>query len=317
MGKKRIGLAVFAPDTRAVLETIERAEELGIGAAWLATGGAGRDGPTLLGAAAVRTSKIMLGTSIVPIFPRHPIVMAQQAQVIHQLAPGRFRLGIGPSHKPNMTEMFGSDFTSPLGHLSEYLRILKDLLNGGAVDFDGQYYQAHAKVEAPIDLPIMASALRPGAFELCGAESDGAISWVCPRAYLRDVALPRMKKGAEKAGRPVPPLIAHAPVCVHEDQDEVKTAIREQVQNQKLPFYQRMFAAAGFPEASNGTWSDGMIEGTAVYGDETQVADKLQGLFAMGATEVLVSVVVAGGDRQASRDRTLKLLGQVSKSVAS
>ena len=317
MGQNRIGLAAFGPDTRTVLGTIEEAEKLGIQAAWLATGGAGRDGPTLLSAAAVRTSKIMLGTSIVPTFPRHPIVVAQQAQVIAQLAPGRFRLGIGPSHKPTLTQMFGTDFKGPLGHVSEYLHILKDLLNGGAVDHDGRYYQAHAKIEAPIDVPIMSSALRPGAFELAGAEAAGAISWVCPRAYLRDVALPRMKKGADKAGRPVPPLIAHAPVCVHENYDEVRDAIRGQIFNQRLPFYQRMFAAAGFPEASEGEWSDGMIQATAIYGNESQVADKLQELFSIGATEILVSLVLAGGDPGASRERTMRLLGQVSKSLAS
>ena len=317
MGQKRIGVAVFGPDSRTILESIERAEELGVGAAWLATGGAGRDGPTLLAAAAVRTSEIMLGTSIIPTFARHPIVVAQQTQVIAQLAPGRFRVGVGPSHKPTMTAMFGTDFKDPLGHVSEYLHILKELLNGGAVDHDGRYYQAHAKIEAPIGLPVMASALRLGSFELCGAEADGAISWVCPRAYLRDLALPSMKKGAEKAGRPVPPLIAHAPVCVHENYDEVKDAVRGQIFNQRLPFYQRMFAAAGFPEASNGEWSDGMIEATAIYGNESEVADKLQELFSMGATEVLVSPVMAGGDPEASRERTLKLLGQVSKSLVS
>ena len=84
--------------------------------------------------------------------------------------------------------------------------------------------------------------------------------------------------------------------------------------NPRLPFYQRMFAAAGFPEASSGTWSDGMIDATVLWGNESQAAEKLEGLFAMGSTEVLVTPVLAGSDRDASRDRTLRLLGEVAKS---
>jgi len=209
----------------------------------------------------------------------------------------------------------GMNFRAPLGHLREYLQILKALLQTGKVDFDGTYYRAHETIPEPLDVPVMASALQPKSFELCGAESDGAISWVCPGEYLRDVALPTMRAGAEQAGRPVPPLIAHAPVCVHDNSDEVRTAIREQVTNPRLPFYQRMFAAAGFSEAANGTWSDAMIEATALYGNESQVAEKIEGLFEMGATEILVSPIGAGRDRADSVHRTLRLVAQVSQSV--
>ncbi len=313
MSPKKIGVAVSEPNSAAVLAGIERVEELGLPAAWLTTGPSGPDGLTLFASAAVRTRNTLLGTAITPTYPRHPVVVVQQVQVIAQLAPGRFRLGVGPSHRPTMVGTFGVDFRAPLGHLSEYLHILKALLREGSVDFQGDYYKAHASIAAPIDVPVMASALGPKAFELCGAESDGAISWVCPATYLRDVALPSMKAGADRAGRPVPPLIAHAPVCVHDNVDEVRAAIREQVPNPRLPFYQHMFAAAGYPEASNGTWSDAMIDGTALVGNESQVADKVEGLLALGATEVLASPIPAGADRAASLERTLQLLAQVSK----
>ena len=315
MTQKRIGVSVFAPDSASILAGIQKAEELGIQAAWLTTGGAGLDALTLFASAAVRTERILLGTSITPTYPRHPVVTAQQVQVIDQLAPGRFRLGVGPSHRPIIEETFGVNFRAPLGHLSDYLHILKALLQEGSVDFDGRHYKAHARIASPIDVPVMASALQPKSFELCGAEADGAISWVCPGAYLHDVALPAMKAGAQRTGRSVPPLIAHAPVCVHENPDEVRDAVREQVMNPRQTFYQRMFAAAGLPEASNGTWSDAMIDATVLWGDESVVAGKLDGLFTLGATEVLASPIHAGGDRASSLERTLKLLGQVSQSA--
>ena len=162
----------------------------------------------------------------------------------------------------------------------------------------------------------MASARRAGSLEACGAEADGAISWVCPAAYLEKIALPAINKGAESVGRPAPPLIAHVPVCVHDDPDEIRVAVQQQLANYpRLPFYQRMFAAAGFPEAAEETWSDAMIKGTVLSGSAASVKAGLQGLLDMGAAEVLVSVVSAGDDQDASIDRTMKVLGEVSRDL--
>ena len=315
MVRNHIGIALDGTRVAEIQTAIDRAEQLGVQAAWLPTGGAQLDNITTFAAAAARTRSILLGTSIVPIYPRHPLVVAQQVQVVDQLAPGRFRLGIGPSHRPEMRPM-GINIQHPLGHMREYLRILKALLQEGKVDFDGEFYQAHETIPEPLDVPVMASALQRGSFEMCGAEADGAITWICPKDYLRDVALPAMKKGAEEAGRPVPPLIAHAPVCVHDNRNEVRAAFREQYAfYPTLPFYRRMLVAAGYPEASEGAWSDPMIDGLLIYGDESQIADRLRDLLSIGATEVLVSEVLVGDNQAASLDRTLRLLGQVAQSI--
>jgi alkanesulfonate monooxygenase SsuD/methylene tetrahydromethanopterin reductase-like flavin-dependent oxidoreductase (luciferase family) len=271
---------------------------------------------TFFAAAAVRTERILLGTSIVPTWPRHPIVMAQQAQVLASLAPGRFRLGVGPSHRATMEGNFGVDFTAPLGNLREYLQVLKALLQGGQVDHTGRHYRAQARLAAPVDVPVMASALRRRSFVLCGAESDGAISWVCPWAYLKEVALPAMQEGAEQAGRSVPPLIVHAPVSVHDNADEVRAAAREQIGfYPRAPFYASMFADAGYPEAFDGAWSDGMLDAVVLSGSESQVEQRLREILSSGASEVLVSPVVAGEDREASRERTLRLVARVGQAV--
>jgi F420-dependent oxidoreductase-like protein len=316
MDQKRIGVVVSAPESAGILAGIEQAEQMGIAAAWLTTGGVGLDALTLFAAAAVRTNRIRLGTSITPTFPRHPLVVAQQVQVLAQLAPGRFRLGLGPSHRPTMEATFGVDFRAPLGHLHEYVQIVKAVLHRGAVDFDGRYYRAHGQIRTPVEVPVMASALQRKSFEFCGAEADGAISWVCPGVYLRDIALPAMRAGAERAGRPVPPLLAHAPVCVHENPEEVRAAARQQLANYvRLPFYVQMLTAAGFPEASTGSWSDAMIEAVVLSGGEARVTARLQELFALGATEILVSPLSAGSDRSASVARTLRLVAEVAKTM--
>ena len=316
MDGKMIGVALTAQSSREALDQVQQLDYLGIPAAWSTTGGAGGDAITFFAAALMKSRDVLLGTSIIPTYPRHPLVTAQQVQALDNLDPGRFRLGVGPSHQAVIEGTYGMEFKAPLGHLREYLQILKTLFKEGQVDYEGRYYNVHGRISSPIDVPIMASALRQRAFELCGAESDGAISWVCPGVYLRDVAVPAMKAGAEQAGRPVPPLIAHAPVCVHDDPAEVYAAAREQIGfYPRAPFYASMFADAGFPEASNGMWSDGMLDAVVLSGNEDQVEEKLMELFSFGATEILVSPITAGGNRKVSRERTLNLLAQVSESI--
>ncbi|HEX9868607.1 MAG TPA: LLM class flavin-dependent oxidoreductase [Candidatus Tectomicrobia bacterium] len=316
MARTRLGVVVSAPDSAAVLTSIANLEQRGIPAAWLTSAGAG--GADTLGAfvgAALRTQHILLGTAITQTFPRHPIAVAQQVQVLAQLAPGRFRLGLGTSGRAGMERAYGVNFRAPLSHLREYLRIVKALLHTGSVDFAGRYYQAHTSITASVDVPVMAAALGEKAYELCGAEADGAISWVCPGSYLRDVALPALQRGAASAGCPVPPLVAHAPVCVHDRVEEVRAAVRQQFGGfARAPFYQNMFRAAGFEEVLQETWSDAMIDAVALWGDEARVAEAIAGLFALGATEILVSPVAAGDDRAASLERTLRLLSQVAQS---
>jgi F420-dependent oxidoreductase-like protein len=312
MGDGTIGIAISAPDAAGTVSQIRHAEALGVPAAWLTSGGGGGDSLTVLSAAAARTDRILLGTSIVQTWSRHPVTVAQQVVAISGLAPSRFRLGVGPGHKEGMERTFGARFRAPLGHLTEYLRILKALLQEGEVDVDGRYYAAHTSIPQVGGVPVMASALRPKSYELCGAEADGAISWVCPHQYLRDSALPAVQAGATRAGRPAPPLIVHAPIVVHEDAAAVREAVRSQLGNYpRSVFYAQMFSSAGLPVTAEGGWTDEMIDAVAIYGDEAAVSSRLAGIFGWGASEVLATVVTVG-DPKESADRTMKLLAQVS-----
>ena len=318
MPGRTVGIVISAPDTVTALAEIRQAEEMGIPAVWLTSGGGGGDALTLLAAAATQTERILLGTSIVRSWSRHPVTMAEQAQVIGALAPGRFRLGVGPSHKESTVRTFGVDFRAPLGHLKEYLRIVKGLTQKGTIDFDGRFYTAHATNSSPIDVPVMASALRPGAFELCGAEADGAISWVCPHVYLRDVALPALRAGAEKVGRRPPPLIVHAPVCVNEDAVAAHNAVRESLGYfPASTFYAKMFATAGFPVSADGGWTDEMMDSVVIAGDELAVAKRLETLFRRGASEVVATIVTVGDSPDESRARTITALAQFAESQGS
>ena len=300
-------MVVTAPDSNAALGAVEDLDNRGIGAAWMTSGSTGGgESLSVFAAAGPRTRSVMFGTAITQTFPRHPIAVAQQVLTLAQLAPNRFRLGLGTSGQGGVEQTLGINFRAPLAHLREYVRILKALLQEGSVDYSGRFYQAHTSIPAPVDVPVMAAAL-----------GEGAISWVCPGVYLQDVALPAMQRGAGQAGRPTPPLVAHVPVCVHDDPEEAREAIAEQFRGfARAPFYRNMFNSAGFPEVTEGVWSPGMVDAVAVSGNEEQVTEGLLGLLEMGAAELMASPVPAGPDREGSLDRTMGLLGRISQSVA-
>ena len=157
--ENRIGVAVSAADSTGALSIIEDLEQRGLPAAWMTSGSAGgADSLSLFAVAATRTQEIKLGTAITQTFARHPVAVAQQVLVLAQLAPGRFRLGLGTSGRAGMEQSLGVNFRAPLSHLREYIRIEKALLQQGSVDFSGRYYQAHTSIGSPANVPVMAAA---------------------------------------------------------------------------------------------------------------------------------------------------------------
>jgi F420-dependent oxidoreductase-like protein len=289
------GLVIRRPSAAAAVEAIVQAEEMGLPAAWSTGGGQSQESVTVFAAAAARTKRITLGTCIVPTYPRHPIVLASQAVVIDSLAPGRFHLGIGPSHRPTIEGTYGLNMDKPLGHLREYLTVLRGLLWEGKVDFDGTSVRAHAALPADVQpprTPLPISALRTGSYRLAGEIADGAISWVSPIPYLVNTAKPAMQEGARAAGRPTPPLIGHVPVALHADRDAVRAAARKQLSNYgRLPFYASMFAAAGFSVSSDGVMSDALFDELVVSGEPAAVAERLQAIQAAGIDEIVITQV--------------------------
>ena len=293
MSLQRVGLVLRRPTSGATIDAIVRAEERGIEAVWSTVGGTAPDAVTLFAAAAMRTQRIVFGTSIVPIYPRHPLALASQALVLGDLAPGRFRLGIGPSHRPIVEGMFGIPFSRPLVYLREYLTVLRQLLWEGRVEFAGEFFTIHQAAlpagTTPPRTPLLISALRANAYRLAGEIADGAISWMCPVPYLVETALPALREGAAVAQRAVPPLVAHIPVAVHEDRAVVRTAARAALGTYgRLPFYAHMFADAGFPVGEGGTMPDALFDELVVSGDPAQVAARLARIQAAGVDELLV-----------------------------
>lgn len=308
----RVGVAVHERSVTETLEVIRKADDLGVKAAWLTTGGLGPDALPILAAAGVQTRQIMLGTAITPTYPRHPLATAQEALAVAPLAPDRFRLGVGPSHRPAVEAVFGIPFERPLEHLREYVIILKQALQSGKVDFTGEFFRVHGQVFDPPGTPVLMSALRPASYRLAGELADGAISWVTPPHFLRDRAIPALEAGAAKRTDGVRPiLVGHAFAVVSTDRPAVLAAARERLAGYaRLPFYQEMFAAAGFPEARQGTVSEGMINNIVIFGDDAQVAEGIRRFAECGVDELIISLLPFGRDQRPLVERTLQVLAR-------
>jgi 5,10-methylenetetrahydromethanopterin reductase len=172
----------FFPDVPSALivQTIERAEALGLDEVWLGDEGPARDPFALLAAAAARTSRIRLGIGVTNPYLRHPSVTAATALTIHELSGGRMILGLGPGGNialgPAQVQR-----VAPLKETRRALRIIRAVCRGEATE--GYTPPPHALAAA--DLPIYIGA-RGEAFNRLASESaDGVFLAGIPRSRLQ------------------------------------------------------------------------------------------------------------------------------------
>ncbi len=309
--RERVGLVIYGADAAAAARHIIAAEAAGVHQVWMTQGTPAPDTLTLFAAAAVQTTTVRLGTAIVPTYPRHPLALAQQALTLGDLAPGRLRLGVGPSHRPTIEGTYGLPMQAPLEHLREYVAVLRALLWDGQVDEQGRFYKVKSTLPRAPKTPILISALREGAFRLAGEVSDGALSWMCPVPFLLEKALPALRAGAASAGRQPPPLVAHIPLALSQDRSAVLAAARQQIgRYARFQFYANMFTDAGFPIGADGVMPDALLDNLVVSGDEAAVTARLKELLAQGLDELLIMpVTVTDADKE--RLQIAKLLGRL------
>lgn len=306
-------LSAIFPETRDVHRVVElaaRCEEAGLHGLWLGSA-FGFDPVTALALAGPATTRLALGTSVVPTWPRHPLVMAQQAATAAAASGGRFRLGLGPSHVMVM-QMYGIDYDRPVGHVREYLTIVKALLADGRVAFEGKRYRVHGflDVAGAGTTPVMLSALHEQMCRVAGELADGVLPWLAPPSYVADAIVPRVREGAARAGREPPPVIASVPCVLSTDRDAVREIVHTDLGiYPRVPFYADMLARAGVPDAGDALaqgWTDAMIDAVVPWGDEHALAKAAQAYLDAGADEVVLSPF-------GEAERTLEVLGDIAR----
>jgi alkanesulfonate monooxygenase SsuD/methylene tetrahydromethanopterin reductase-like flavin-dependent oxidoreductase (luciferase family) len=154
-----VGLIVNGTNSAAAIKTIVAAETAGVQQIWMVQPPWSPDVLTTLAAAAIKTSIVRLGTSIVPTYPRHPVVLAQQVLALQDIAPDRLRLGIGPSHRAIVENIYGLPQTTPLVHLREYVKVLHSILRDGKVDHHGEFFNIVIEFPRTAQIPVLISTL--------------------------------------------------------------------------------------------------------------------------------------------------------------
>jgi F420-dependent oxidoreductase-like protein len=256
------------------------------------------------------TSTIELGTAVVPIQTRHPMIMAQQAMTTQVACGGRFTLGMGPSHDWIIDGQLGIPYDRPVGVVRDSLDVLLAAFSGpGPVDVDNGNFRVHSPMDVAESqpVPILLAALGPTMLRIAGERTDGTILWMADERAIGEHVAPRITESARSAGRAAPRIVAGVPValCADGEVDDARALASEVLGHAHFsPNYVRLL--------EHGDAED--VGDTMAAGSESTVLNRLQRYRDAGVTDLAARVVPVGGDteaRRASSKRTREFLASL------
>lgn len=300
-----IGEIARVPGTiENLIAQAKQAEADGFASGWLANI-FGMDAIIAAALCARETTRLEVGTAVVPTFPRHPVAMAQAALSASAIGGGRFTLGVGLSHQVVIEGMLGLSFAKPYSHMREYLAVLGPLLREGQASFAGEEFRVTANLAVPgaAGCPLLVAALAPKMLALAGRETDGTITWMTGPKTIREHTAPRLREAAAAAGRPAPRVVVGLPIAVTARVEAARAAAGRAFQVYgMLPSYRAMLDREGVAGPAD----------VAICGDESAVRAALAELRDAGATDFLAAPFPVEGDSDAL-PRTRDLLARVAR----
>jgi alkanesulfonate monooxygenase SsuD/methylene tetrahydromethanopterin reductase-like flavin-dependent oxidoreductase (luciferase family) len=274
---------------------------------------AGRDSLTLLMAYAAATDNIKLGTGVLPIYSRTPVATAQQAATIDEYSGGRMVLGLGVSHAVTVENWYGAKIEQPVAAMREYAQSVRAMFAGEEPP-PGKFFPTKFRFmgyEPRADLPIYVAALSPNMLRLAGEVADGVMLWLCNPDYIRDVVVPEVKAGRERAGKGMDgfDVVAAVPAALTDDRGAAFETMRNDlVTYWSLPFYRAMIDRSGF--GADIAAFDAGIDAGDVAAAKQGISDRfLESLTAIGAPED----VRAGVERYREAGATSPGIGAVPR----
>ena len=287
----------------SVIASVRAAKEAGFASVWSAQI-FGVDALTVIAVVAREVPGIEFATGVVPIHPRHPQVLAQQALTVQAISAGRLTLGIGLSHQVVVEQLWGLSYDRPATYMREYLDALLPMLQGETVNAQGELVKAVTvqRVGPPVSVPpgIVIAALGPAMLKLAGSRTDGTVTWMTGTATLRDYIVPTIARAAEEAGRPSPRVIASLPFCLTDDVAGASERINKVLAiYPTLPSYKAMLDKEGATSAAD----------VGLIGSRARIEDGIGELAAAGVTDLGVSAL-GTRDEQAA---TFDLLGEIAR----
>jgi alkanesulfonate monooxygenase SsuD/methylene tetrahydromethanopterin reductase-like flavin-dependent oxidoreductase (luciferase family) len=324
-----VGVGTFISAGRSLetaLQRVERAESLGYESVYT-THIAARDSLIVLAAYATRTERIKLGTGVLPIYSRTPVATAQAAATIDELSGGRMVLGLGVAHRVTVENWFGSTIGKPVAEMREYANAVRAMFRGEDPPVGDRFPTRFRFMgyEPRPDLPLYIAALSPAMLRLAGEIGDGVMLWLCNPDYIRDVVVPEVTKGRERAGMALEgfDIVAAVPAAVTDDADVARASLRNDlIPYFSLPFYRAMIARSGYPDeiaafdeaikrgdthAAAAAISDSFLEQVAAVGSATEAEASVRRYLDAGANSPCL-----GGIPRTDFDVTLKALAGVS-----
>jgi alkanesulfonate monooxygenase SsuD/methylene tetrahydromethanopterin reductase-like flavin-dependent oxidoreductase (luciferase family) len=281
----------------------------------------------VLAAYAVATERIRIGTGVMPIYSRTPVATAQAIATVDDLSGGRAVLGLGASHKPVVEGWFGQPLEKPVSDMREYVGIVRAILRGEDPPRGERFRSSfHFMGYAPRPgLPIYIGALSPRMLRLAGEIGDGVTLWLCNPDYVRDVVIPEVTKGRERAGKELDgfDVVAAVPTAVTDEPEAARARLRgDLIPYFSLPFYRAMLERSGFgediagfdeamangdPQAAVGAISDRFLGALAAIGSAEEAEATVRRYLDAGATSPCL-----GGVPGTDFDATLEALAHLA-----
>lgn len=312
----RLGLAPPGRNLREQAEFAAAAEEAGFESVWVSEV-AGYDAVTQAAAVGARARRLRVGTAIVPIYTRNPLLMAMTAAGLNEVLEGRFVLGLGTSTRVIMEEWHGTPWSRPLATMRAYVALLRRFFAGerlSAPEGPFRHRRAALGVRVAAPPPIFLGALNDRMLELAGEVADGVI---LNFASLRSVAraLERIEVGAARGGRSrqdVEVAVFFRATLTPDIQPVRERYARELLPYLLAPVYRRMFAAEGLGDvcaAVAEAWGQGrraealravpddLVRERALVGTPEECRARLQAYAAAGVdTAIVLPVPRPDGD---------------------
>jgi F420-dependent oxidoreductase-like protein len=302
-------IAVGLDIASSVDVTIERARTLrneGFNSMW-ASQIFGPDTLTVLAIVGRELPDIDLGTAVVPVQPRHPMMLAAQARTVQEAIGGRLTLGIGLSHQMVVEQMWGLSFERPASYMRDYLAALAPLLRGESVATDGERIAVHAQGPiGPKDVRVpglLIAALGTVMLEMAGTYADGTLLWMTGRQTIETHVTPTINAAAAAARRAAPRIVCSLPIGVTNDVAASRAFVNDKLSVYgTLPSYRAMLDREGAAGPGD----------VGIFGTSDQVLEELTALRDAGVTEF--SAVPFGDAGQ--RDELFSLLRTFAASEA-
>jgi F420-dependent oxidoreductase-like protein len=316
-------------DREDVLDVARTGESLGYDSVW-ASEAYSFDVFTTLTHIACNTDRIKVGTNIAQLYSRTPAALATTAASLDQLSGGRFILGLGASGPQVIEDWHGVPYTKPVQRTREIIEIVRLILSGEKVRYDGQIYKLGTKKPLKIinpvvrkDLPIYVASLGPKNVEMTAQLADGWLPTFFSTEHAKRVFGPSLDAGKAARSPERPPLEIAPFVPTFAGKFEVGVDLLRQIVgfyvggmgSREQNFYNQLVQRYGFVDeakriqdlflggdkaAGIAATPDELVDQVSLIGDEARLRDRLAAFEAAGATSVLVGTAAmdAAGRRE-------------------